>query len=311
MPGFIPQRFIAGPLAPMQKKMKYTTIICLVLLSFAISAQEAKIGIISDPDGYVNIRQEKSTQSEIVGKIKEGDRFYFYPKAGEVWWKIEVEFGNETGFVHKSRISELHIKSPYCQCLFFEHVQTDLPNFQFNIGGLKGTICGYLLNRISENKIKISEFSITDCQKDEMIVFYSAVQTCYIEIIDEKLKITEVTQLPFGKNWNWIELPLKERNLFLGTDNELVLGAEKSVLNYSLSNEKIEQYLEMVESKRKNNESFEIETTIGAILKCALNGNQKAKDILLNFNDYFGFKLDGAFQEFYNDAISIYNFINE
>jgi len=284
-------------------------LIILTLMSIFVSAQERQIGIINDPDGYVNIRQDKSAQSKVIGKICEGDRFYYYSVTDSDWWKIQTYYGNQSGYVHKSRIADYYVKNSYCQCLLFDQKQTDLPNFQFSIGDNNVIVCGYLKQRYSKDKIKISEFSITDCQKNKMIIFYSALQTCYIEKFSDKVKITELSKLPFGENWTWNELPYKEREIFLNSDNELILGDEKPVLDYHIANDKIDDYLKSLDKLKENKNDLDFETTIGALLKCALNDNQKAKEILFDFNNYFGVTLDGAFLEFHNDAITIYNWI--
>lgn len=61
--------------------------------------------VISDPDGYTNIRASESASSEIIGKITEGEKFYTFLQEG-TWWKVRTQSGT-TGFVHKSRIKTL------------------------------------------------------------------------------------------------------------------------------------------------------------------------------------------------------------
>ena len=59
---------------------------------------------ISDPDGYTNVRSEKSSDSEILFQIKEGNHFTVISKEGS-WW--EIVYQGRKGFIHKSRIKRL------------------------------------------------------------------------------------------------------------------------------------------------------------------------------------------------------------
>lgn len=59
-------------------------------------------GVINDPDGYTNLRKEKNTQSEILQKIKSGERIEVLDNSGN-WFLIKTKEGKQ-GYVHKSRI---------------------------------------------------------------------------------------------------------------------------------------------------------------------------------------------------------------
>lgn len=64
------------------------------------------VGTINDKDGFVNIRKEPSGNSEIIGKFKEGDIFYYIPDNSCNWWQVSYEENTKSiiGYVHKSRI---------------------------------------------------------------------------------------------------------------------------------------------------------------------------------------------------------------
>lgn len=67
------------------------------------TAPESSVtAVISDPDGYVNVRQAPSADSAAVAHIKEGERFITIPANGDWWW-VRTNSG-ATGFVHSSRI---------------------------------------------------------------------------------------------------------------------------------------------------------------------------------------------------------------
>lgn len=58
--------------------------------------------VIDDPDGYTNVRSSKSTYSDIVTKIYEGEEFYTYVQKGN-WWQVRTKDGI-LGYMHVSRI---------------------------------------------------------------------------------------------------------------------------------------------------------------------------------------------------------------
>ncbi|WP_326319288.1 SH3 domain-containing protein [Chryseobacterium salviniae] len=57
---------------------------------------------IDDPDGYTNLRKEKSSSSEVLQKIKSGEFIDLLDNSGD-WWQVKTKEG-KTGYVHKSRI---------------------------------------------------------------------------------------------------------------------------------------------------------------------------------------------------------------
>ena len=59
---------------------------------------------ISDPDGYTNVREGKSTSSKILGTIKSGETIEVLNNKGN-WWQVMIK-DNEIGYIHKSRIKK-------------------------------------------------------------------------------------------------------------------------------------------------------------------------------------------------------------
>ena len=62
-------------------------------------------GIINDPDGYTNVRKEKSSKSEILFQIYEDEKFIIQNNDGD-WWLIE--YSGKQGYIHNSRISVIN-----------------------------------------------------------------------------------------------------------------------------------------------------------------------------------------------------------
>ena len=92
--------------------MKFGLAILLLLWSILTLAQD-DVAIIIDKDGFTNVREGKSTNSPIVGRINKGE-FFTFKGTGEHWWEINKTFDKDsgwvevTGFVHKSRIQSIH-----------------------------------------------------------------------------------------------------------------------------------------------------------------------------------------------------------
>ena len=59
---------------------------------------------ISDPDGYTNVREDKSTSSKILGTVKSGEKIEVLDTTGN-WWQVMTK-DNEIGYIHKSRIKK-------------------------------------------------------------------------------------------------------------------------------------------------------------------------------------------------------------
>lgn len=66
------------------------------------NGDEIKYGNINDPDGYTNVREGKSSKSEILFQIYEDEKFIIQNNEGD-WWLIE--FNGNQGYIHNSRVS--------------------------------------------------------------------------------------------------------------------------------------------------------------------------------------------------------------
>lgn len=64
-------------------------------------------GIISDSDGYTNVRDRPSNSSKIISRIQSNTRFYFTPNSINKWWKIESIDGTINGYMNCSRIKPI------------------------------------------------------------------------------------------------------------------------------------------------------------------------------------------------------------
>lgn len=64
--------------------------------------KDKKTYSIQDPDGYTNLRKDKSTSSEILQQIKSGESIDVLENQGD-WWLVKTSQGKQ-GYVHKSRV---------------------------------------------------------------------------------------------------------------------------------------------------------------------------------------------------------------
>ncbi len=85
--------------------MKYTLCFLVHFISFFTYAQ-SKLGVIDDVDGFVHIRVDTSSKSEIIGKIYEDEYFVYFEDTQSNWWPV-ISNNNILGYVHKSRITYL------------------------------------------------------------------------------------------------------------------------------------------------------------------------------------------------------------
>ncbi len=67
---------------------------------------EGKLAVISDADGYTNLRKGKGTNFQIVKKIYSNEKFYVHP-TNEKWWKVETKDG-VNGYMFSNRINLLN-----------------------------------------------------------------------------------------------------------------------------------------------------------------------------------------------------------
>lgn len=66
--------------------------------------------VINDPEGFTNIRAQASSQSAILGKVLEGEKFLTYQQSGS-WWRVRKGDGT-TGYMFRKLIRVLDGANP-------------------------------------------------------------------------------------------------------------------------------------------------------------------------------------------------------
>lgn len=61
-----------------------------------------KSAIITDPDGFTNVRAGKGTNTNVIYKLKTNEKFIVYPTNNK-WWKVKLNNG-QNGFIFHNRV---------------------------------------------------------------------------------------------------------------------------------------------------------------------------------------------------------------
>ena len=69
---------------------------------FTIQGLREELPSLDDPDGYTNMRSQKSAKSQIVARVVQGEQFFTYMQDGN-WWQVRTAKG-KVGYMHISRI---------------------------------------------------------------------------------------------------------------------------------------------------------------------------------------------------------------
>ncbi|MGF7141562.1 SH3 domain-containing protein [Roseimarinus sediminis] len=204
--------------------MKGLIILTIGLLIPTLNFGQSELAMINDPDGFVNVRADKSTESKVLFKIKENDLFLCEPTA-ENWWKID-NFYSKTGFVHKSRIRLINDLT--------ENKQRDL--IINSINGLKDYRLKYDSLRLilpnDERMQLLREFeNYEETIYNPLLPFLSGLfcKNKDIDLLDKYLKIMIINQMSANESPAWTlgdcylcqpDLVIKRIDNYSGKDRE-------------------------------------------------------------------------------------------
>ena len=83
--------------------MRFFIFLLTVVLAPSQPASAQVRGVISDADGFVNLRSGQSTSAAIVAKVKDGQVFKVDQDSDTEWAKVTLRSG-QSGWMHRSRI---------------------------------------------------------------------------------------------------------------------------------------------------------------------------------------------------------------
>ena len=267
------------------------------LLYYQPAMAQKQMGIINDPDGYVNLRAGKGIDFEVIKKIQESEQFEYMPDSAD-WWPVTTKKGLH-GFIYRSKIQPYSVDyRNACPCRHHGIVENEIA-LAGKIGDHDISICGYLLQRNSNTKIKISEFEIFDCSKKELLAFHGALDECYVEFTEGKLIVIGLIGVPSDKGWKWERAPIFKITMS-ETDDKIQSSEKENVFSApSISPAEIANLNKEALKIKESGEELpleELENYMGRLFIGAMKGNAQSKEILINYKDYFRV-LDGILSE--------------
>ena len=91
-----------------------TILKAFVLIAFCVQpafAQAYSYGVVSDPDGWTNLRSKASLKSPVIDRVNSGDRVIVTQAAGNFLDCLLLVLNDDTpeifGFIHKSRVKDV------------------------------------------------------------------------------------------------------------------------------------------------------------------------------------------------------------
>ena len=85
--------------------------------------------------------------------------------------------------------------------------------------------CGYREEKKTGDPVLASEFGVFQCGAEHPFLEFDALQRAEIVVGKDKLEITEIASLPFGRNWQEVDVPFK---LFMVTPGEKPIVCEST-----------------------------------------------------------------------------------
>ncbi len=179
----------------------------------------------------------------------------------------------------------------------------DMPILTFDFSNGKSvSICGYKNPDSRTDELLISEFNIFDCLNGKQFVEYGAVDNCLIETENDTIKIQLLKFLPIGENWKWSSIKVAEQII---TPDLNKLKVSELTANYSpilINKSKQKDFLDSLKKGQGFSENWE--ENIGKLEVLSLNGNDRAWEILKNYEEFTGEQTDGALAEMWKEAIA-------
>jgi hypothetical protein len=85
--------------------LKFSFLFLIFFLSVKVPAQ---LAIINDPDGFTNVRENKSVSSKVMGRLYKDDIFlYSFDRDDDQWVGVFYSKSDKSyiqGYIHKSRL---------------------------------------------------------------------------------------------------------------------------------------------------------------------------------------------------------------
>ena len=89
--------------SPLRKRAVRVAVSICLSVSLGAAAIAEHRGVINDPDGYVNVRDDKRLDAPVIATVKSGEPFSFEFESGEEWCSVTLGSGKK-GWMHQSRV---------------------------------------------------------------------------------------------------------------------------------------------------------------------------------------------------------------
>ena len=156
--------------------------------------------------------------------------------------------------------------------------------------------CGYEDERRVDTVVA-SEFQIFRCGGDVPVLEFGALQSAILRETAAALEVREVERWPFGRDWQWVQVPVYEWHLS-ASDPEPQSRRTVTALP-QVAQRAIDDFTANVRSYDS------AEEYVARLFTSAIAGDDEAEALFLTMSDNAG--LDGAAAETYGQAIATYN----
>lgn len=161
--------------------------------------------------------------------------------------------------------------------------------------------CGRKVGQETD-RLLVAELEIRRCGHAEPMFQCAALQTCRLEQRAGALVVTELEELPFGRDWEWIEVPSVEHVITLAADGANV-DQTRSVLSpprvSPADTERIHAGVRGWEGLGEERQ----EDLLYQTLALALGGDEKARQ---NLTMLRGLTWVGNLEDAYDEVVEIY-----
>lgn len=200
-------------------------------------------------------------------------------------------------------------KNNSCNCFDgIGSVKGEPATFEINFtNGHSISICGFL-DKEKEGTI-ISEFNVFECKTGKSLTEYDATQICRLFERKDSLIIQELKYLPTGKNWDWNLIQIGEEIITINDNNIFTSGIMPKLEKFAIDDNDAKIFLTTFTKGKGHNNDWELE--IGKLEVLTLLGNEQAKYLLANYDEYTGQETDGAERETWKDAKATTEWINK
>ncbi len=218
---------------------------------------------------------------------------------------IAIETNNDINEVINHIKSEFQIEKITNTCGCFEGIgssEKDTPKLTYSFkNGKEISICGYQHEEIKD-KLSISEFDIFDCNTGKSYIRFGALDNCLIETYNDTLVINLTENIPSNENWNWNKTIVANQYITSPNDSIIVSEIKPNYQRKGYDTEIADNFLNQLKPNNGFDENWR--ETIGRLKFLSLEGNEKAWNILKNYNTYSGFEPDEAFAETWKESIA-------